>query len=89
MELFHRVLATANPFPHGLFWTGLKGSTPLPVVLELLEAARKKNVTAHLVPIETFDALLLRLWRNTAGKPDQMDQQVRKVKSASVNALAP
>jgi hypothetical protein len=58
-------------------------------VLELLEAARKKNVTAHLVPIETFDALLLRLWRNTAGKPDQMDQQVRKVKSASVNIPLP
>jgi len=89
MELFHRVLATPNPFPHGLFWTGLKGSTSLPVVLELLEAARKKNVTAHLVPIETFDALLLRLWRNTAGKPDQMDQQVRKVKSASVNIPLP
>lgn len=89
MDLFHRVLATQNPYPHGLFWTGLKGSTPLPAVLELLEAARKKGVTAHLVPIETFDALLLRLWRNTPDKPEPLDQMVRKVKSASVNIPLP
>ena len=89
MELFHRALSAPNAFPHGLFWTALKGSTPLPVVLELLEAARTKGVTAHLVPIETFDALLLRLWRNIADKPQQIDQQVRKVKSASVNIPLP
>jgi hypothetical protein len=89
MELFHKVLATPNAFPHGLFWTGLKGSTPLPAVSELLDQARKKGITANLVPIETFDALLLRLWRNIAGKPEEMDQQVRKVKSASVHIPLP
>jgi hypothetical protein len=26
MELLDKVLETNNPFPHGLFWTGLKGS---------------------------------------------------------------
>lgn len=89
MDLFHSVLETDNPFPHGLFWTGLKGTSPNAPVAQLLEAARAKGVTAHYVPIETFDALLLRLWRNTTGKPEKMDEKVRKSKSASVQILLP
>jgi hypothetical protein len=89
MRLFHSVLETANPFPHGFFWTGIKGSAPRPLVAELLEKARAKGVAAHYVPIETFDALLLRLWRNTQGKPAEMDARVRKSKSASVHIPFP
>jgi hypothetical protein len=89
MDLFRAVLNTNNPFPHGLYWTGIKGSQPGPAVEELLQQARAKGVDAHFVPIETFDALLLRLWRNTSGKPDKMDAQVRKVKSASVSIPLP
>jgi hypothetical protein len=89
MDLFHSVLETANPFPHGLFWTGLKGSTPLEPVAQLLVKARANGVAAHFVPIETFDALLLRLWRNTPGKPEQMDALVCKSKSTSVHIPLP
>lgn len=89
MDLFGAVLETSNPFPHGLYWTGIKGSKPLPAVEELLEQARVKSVAAHFVPIETFDALMLRLWRNTSNKPDKMDAQVRRVASASVNIPLP
>jgi hypothetical protein len=89
MDLFGAVLDTTNPFPHGLFWTGLKGSQPHPAVIELLERARAKGIKAHFVPIETFDALLLRLWRNTSDKPDKMDAQVRKVTSAFVSIPLP
>jgi hypothetical protein len=89
MNLFRNVLATSNPFPHGLFWTGLKGSQPSPAVDELLDQARAKGIEASFVPIETFDALLLRLWRNTSDKPDKMDAQVRKVTSASVSIPLP
>ncbi len=89
MDLFHSVLETANPFPHGLFWTGLKGSAPRPAVAQLLEKARVRCVAAHFVPIETFDALLLRLWRNTPGKPAEMDSRVRKSKSTSVHIPLP
>jgi hypothetical protein len=89
MDLFRRVLTTSNPFPHGLFWAAIKGSKPLPVVNELLLQARAHGVDAHFVPIETFDALLLRLWRNTEGKSEQMDARVRKVASASVSIPLP
>lgn len=89
MNLLHSVLETANPYPHGLFWTGLKGFAPRPAVVQLLEKARAKGVGAHYVPIETFDALLLRLWRNTSAKPEEMDALVRKSKSTSVHISLP
>ena len=89
MGLFHSVLQTANPFPHGFFWTGLKGSVPRRPVAELLEKARATGVDAYYVPIETFDSLLLRLWRNTQGKPTERDARVRKSKSASVHIPMP
>ncbi|MEW8508998.1 MAG: SIR2 family protein [Candidatus Thiodiazotropha sp.] len=89
MELFHSVLEASNPFPHGLFWTGIKGSKIPHVVEDLLEKARSKGVNAHYVPIETSDALLLRLWRNTESKTGEMDAQVRKSHIASVNIPLP
>ena len=89
MELFHSVLEANNPFPHGLFWTGIKGSEIPPVVDDLLNKARSKGVDAHYVPVETFDALLLRLWRNTENKTREMDTQVRKSHIASVNIPLP
>jgi hypothetical protein len=89
MELFHKVLQTNNPFPHGLFWMGIKGSAPPSVVKNLLEQARLTGVTAQYVPIETFDALLLRLWRNNENKSSDMDAQVRKSRLASVHIPLP
>jgi tetratricopeptide (TPR) repeat protein len=44
MDLFRAVLNTNNPFPHGLFWTGIKGSAPRPAVDELLQQARAKGI---------------------------------------------
>lgn len=85
MKLFYRVLETENPFPHGLFWTGIKGFPVNPAVEALLEAAREKGVNAHYVEIETFDALMLRLWRNIEGKPLELDAKVRKSRIAEVN----
>lgn len=84
MDLLSKVLETNNPFPHGLFWTGLKGSPIRPAIEELLTRARAKGVNAKYVPIETFDALLLRLWRNLEDKPAKFDAQVRKLTTTSV-----
>lgn len=89
MDLFRTVLERNNPFPHGLFWTGIKGSDIPPVVEDLLDKARSKGVNAHYVPIETFDALMLRLWRNTESKTRGLDAQVRKSRIASVNIPLP
>lgn len=85
MALFKDALEGQNPFPHGLYWTGIKGS-PLPsVVEELLNTARNKGVKAAYVEIETYDALMLRLWRNIQGKKPDLDQKVRKSQVSDVS----
>ena len=89
MELLHMVLESNNPFPHGLFWTGIKGTMIPPSVEDLLEQARAKGVDAHYIAIETFDALLLRLWRNIDGKSRKLDKQVRKSRINSVHIPLP
>lgn len=89
MKLFHTVLDSHNPFPHGLFWTGLKSAPIPPAVEALLAAAQTKGVNAHYVAIETFDALLLRLWRNIDPKPPQLDAQVRKSRATAVSIPLP
>lgn len=63
MELMSAVLDGTNPFPHGLYWMGLKGREPLQPVTDLLAKATSKGVDAHLVEIETFDAIMSRLWK--------------------------
>jgi hypothetical protein len=50
-----------------------------------MEFARSKGVKAQYVEIETFDALMLRLWRNTPNKKPELDQKVRKSQVASVS----
>jgi len=90
MALFRSALDKDNAFPHGLFWLGIKGSPIPPAVEQLLAHARSRGVKAEHVPIETFDAVMLRLWRNVEGKAAQLDAKVRKLQGASVNiALAP
>lgn len=87
--LFHSVLDSHNPFPHGLFWTGIKGATVPQAVENLLAQARAKGVNAHYVGIETFDALLLRLWRNIDPKPAALDALVRKSQTTAVHIPLP
>ena len=89
MALFDAVLGTNNPFPHGLFWTGMKGSAVPPVVESLLHRARENGVRAEYIEVETFDALMLRLWRNIQNKPSAIDRKVRRSESASANIPLP
>lgn len=85
MELLKSILATSNPFPHGLFWTGLAGSHVPAPVKDLFEACKKRGVKTEYVNIETFDAFLLRLWRNTQDKPPNFDAKVRKTQNTKVS----
>ena len=89
MALFHEALAQPNPFPGGLLWTTITGGTVLPAVAELLAAAGARGVAAHLVAIDTFDALMLRLWRNLPDKPATLDAKVRRFASVTVNVAVP
>ena len=43
LQLFNQVLNSSNPFPHGLFWTKLKGTEVLAPVLQLINNAVSKG----------------------------------------------
>ena len=89
MKLLRRVLDGDNAFPHGLFWTGIKGCAIPRAVDQLLQEAGQKGVNARYVEIETFDALMLRLWRNIDKKLPNLNQKVQKTGSTSVNIPLP
>ena len=89
MTLFREAINASNAFPHGLYWTGIKGVPVAPAVEELVSAARAKGVKAAYVAIETFDALMLRMWRNLPGKSLELDKKVRKFQAASVSIPLP
>lgn len=89
MSLFRRALARPNPFPHGLFWTGMRGAPVLPAVSELMEAAASTGTRAAYVEIDTFDALMLRMWRNLPSRPSDLDAKVRKSLPAAVSIAVP
>jgi hypothetical protein len=84
MQLFRSALSTPNPFPHGFFWTGMKGSRVLPAVTDFIEDAKRADVDAAFVEVETFDAFMLRLWRNLDDKDPQLDAKVRRSAQALV-----
>ena len=84
MALFRESLNSNNPFPHGLYWMGIKGVPVHPAVSELVQLAQSKGVHANYVEIETFDALMLRLWRNIEDKPIGIDKQIRRTGKSTV-----
>ncbi|MDR9763754.1 SIR2 family protein [Rhizobium redzepovicii] len=89
MSLLAKVLEAPTPFPHGLYWTGLKGASPHPAVESLLGRARAAGVKAEFVEIETFDALMSRVWRNIDRRPAAIDAKVRKSRISNVNIPMP
>ena len=89
MDLFNKILDTANPFPHGVYWTGLRGAAVPPGVLDFLDRAKEKCVAAEYVEVDTFDALMLRLWRNIPNKPEEMDKRVRRSEIVSTSIDLP
>lgn len=84
MRIIERVLDAPNPFPQGLYWTGLKGSPVHPAVGAILEKAHNASVQAEYIEIETFDAFMSRLWRQLDGKPTDLDAKVRKAQVTDV-----
>lgn len=89
MSLLRAAAKTKGAFPHGLYWTGLKEGGVPPAVKQLLDEARQAGVDAHFISIETFDALMLRLWRNIRDKSPDYDAKVRRTQAAGVNIPLP
>lgn len=89
MALLRAVLKTNNPFPGGLYWTTLARSQTPDAVNALIAHAKAAGVKAEVVSIETFDAFLLRLWRNIDDKPASLDAKVRKTQRTEVSIPLP
>ena len=89
MQVFDRVLESPNPFPHGLYWTVMKGSDVPSAVHRIVDAARAKGVAAEVVEIQTFDSFTLHLWRNVQDKPAALDAKVRRTSLATVDIPLP
>jgi len=88
MQLFHDVLASPNPFPHGLFWTGISRN-PVAAVSELLDAAKAQNVAADYVVVDSFDTLMSRLWRAIPNKPHLLNEKIQRAAAAEVRIPLP
>lgn len=89
MALFRDILAAPNPFPHGLFWMKMKGSEPMESVTSLIQDAKAAGVRAEFVDIETYDTVMLRLWRNLRQPPEGLDERVRKGRAGTVQIALP
>lgn len=89
MTLLLDTLNGTNPFPHGLFWTTLKGRPVLKPVGDLIAAARARGVQAEVVEIETFDSLMSRLWRQLPNQAPTVAAAVNKTADTIVNLPVP
>jgi hypothetical protein len=89
MALIEEALAGPNPFPHGLFWTTMKGRQPLKRVEDLIEKAKASGVKAEVVEIETFDSLMSRIWRQLPSRSSELVAAVSKAETTTVNLPLP
>jgi hypothetical protein len=62
----------------------MKKAPVLSAVTELIDDAKRAGVKAAFVEVETFDAFMLRLWRNIEDKEPAIDAKVRKAVRTTV-----
>jgi len=89
MDLFSRALDQNNAFPNGFFWTEIRGLTPPPAVTALIDKAKSKGIESACIPIETYDALMLRIWRNLDNKPQDLARMVNRTAQTAVTIPVP
>ena len=89
MSLLRSVLEAPNPFPHGLYWLKMHGSTPLESVATLMADASAAGVRCGFVEVDTYDTVMLRLWRSFPGIARELDAKVRKGRAAAVQIPVP
>jgi hypothetical protein len=89
MSLMSDVLDAPNPYPHGVYWLGLKGREPLPVVAAFIDRAREKGIDAHFIEIETFDSLLSRIWNQVKLPDEGLRAKIGRAKLKSVSIPLP
>lgn len=77
-------------FPAGLFWFSRPGSAPLDRVINVISAAQKLGISAHLIEVETFDELMRDLFTLVDDVPSEishmLDDHQRRVRDVEVPA---
>jgi len=89
MAIIDEALTGPNPFPHGLFWTTMKGRRPFKAVEDLIAKAKALKVKAEVVEIETFDSLMSRIWRQLPDRSPELVAAVNKTKTITVSLPLP
>ena len=85
MTMFRQAIDQNNAFPHGLFWTVPRIKGVSDDVIELINYARQKGISAYLVETGTFDEMLSKIWRQLTDKPQVLDAKVR---TASIDRVS-
>ena len=89
MALIDDALGGPNPFPHGLFWTTMKGRLPFKAARDLIAKGKARGVKAEIVEIETFDSLMSRVWRQLPSRSSEMIAAVSKAEMTTVSLPLP
>jgi len=77
MKAFDLAIENDNAFPKGLFWiTSIQGHV-FPAVMELMVKAKAKGIQAEIIQADTFDSLMLRIWKMMAIPKSEFDQKIR------------
>ena len=89
MSMFRQSLEQPNPFPFGIWWTVPRIRNIAASVRNFIEAAREKDVTAHLVETGTFDVMMYKIWRQIPEKPQNLEEKVHPTRPLSVSIPLP
>jgi len=85
MSMFKEAMDQNNAFPQGFYWSTPRLADVATSVNNLIDYAQAKGINARLVQTGTFDEMLSKIWRNTSGKPADLNA---KVLSATVKPAA-
>ena len=85
MAALEEALAAPESFPAGLFWITKSGTLVYERVTELLEAARRRGVQAHLIETETFDELMGDLAQQFDDLPLETSEHIKQRRSRRIS----
>lgn len=89
MSMLRQAIDQNNAFPHGMFWTAPRLDGIASNVHELIDYAQSKGIRGSLVQTGTFDEMLSKIWRQTPGKPAELDRKVRSAIAKPVSIPLP
>lgn len=77
MSMFKEAMDQNNAFPQGFYWSTPRLADVATSVINLIDYAQTKGINARLVQTGTFDEMLSKIWRNTSGKPADLNAKIR------------